>query len=139
ISYLDILALFLLRIRRPPASPLFPYTTLFRSPYARYTPAIAAPPAGSDLIDEWEIYWGLAKRLGLDLVYDGVPLDMATKPTTDRLLAIVARHAPVPFAQIKADEMGGIYEGTPQYVGPASDGHSGRFTVAPDDIVAELR
>lgn len=118
---------------------MFLYESLYAEPYARYTPAIAAPPAGSDLIDEWEIYWGLAKRLGLDLVYDGVPLDMATKPTTDRLLAIVARHAPVPFAQIKADEMGGIYEGTPQYVGPASDGHSGLFTVAPDDIVAELR
>lgn len=118
---------------------MFLYESLYAEPYARYTPAIAAPPAGSDLIDEWEIYWGLATRLGLNLVYDGVTLDMTTKPTTDTLLAIVARHAPIPFAQLKADEMGGIYEGAPQYVGPPSDGHSGRFTVAPDDIVAELR
>src|SRR2546429_6689743 len=37
---------FFLMIRRPPRSTLFPYTTLFRSPFLRPTPWIApGPPA----------------------------------------------------------------------------------------------
>ena len=29
-------------------------------PYGQYTPAIVDPPDGSDLIQEWEFYYGLA-------------------------------------------------------------------------------
>ena len=36
-------------------------------PYAQYSPRIVAPPAGSDLIEEWEFYNGLGKRMGLGL------------------------------------------------------------------------
>src|SRR5438094_3164700 len=32
-------------IRRPPRSTLFPYTTLFRSPWARWAPGDPRPPA----------------------------------------------------------------------------------------------
>jgi len=118
---------------------MFLYESLYAEPYARYTPAIAAPPVGSDLLDDWEIYWGLAERLGLSLTYDGVALDMTTRPTTDSLLAIVARHAPVPFETLKQAELGGIFAGEEQRVLPAEEGHAGRFSTAPDDIVAELR
>lgn len=117
---------------------MFYYESLYAEPYARYTPAISATPVGADLVDDWEIYWGLARRLGLNLVYDGVPLDMGVRPTTDSLLAVVARHAPVSFDELKAQELGGIFEGEPQYVESAEEGHQGRFTIAPDDIVEEL-
>jgi anaerobic selenocysteine-containing dehydrogenase len=36
-------------------------------PYAQYSPRIVAPPAGSDLIEEWQFYNGLGKRMGLGL------------------------------------------------------------------------
>jgi anaerobic selenocysteine-containing dehydrogenase len=118
---------------------MFYYESLYAEPYARYTPAISTPPDGAELIDDWEIYWGLAKRLGLNLVYDGVPLDMAVTPTTDSLLAVVARHAPIPFEELKKHEMCGIFEGEPQYVGPSVKGYDGRFTIAPDDVAEELK
>ena len=35
-------------------------------PWAQYTPAIVDPPAGSDVIPEWEFFYGLAQRMGLD-------------------------------------------------------------------------
>lgn len=36
-------------------------------PYAQYSPRIVEPPAGSDLIEEWEFYNGVGKRMGLAL------------------------------------------------------------------------
>ena len=117
---------------------MFYYESLYAEPYARYTPAIAAPPPGSALVDDWEIFWGLAQRLDLQLVYDGVPLDMATRPTTDSLLATVARHAPVPFEDLKALPLGGIFDADPQFVAPADPDCTDRFTVMPGDVAAEL-
>ncbi|MDB5725534.1 MAG: anaerobic dehydrogenase, typically selenocysteine-containing [Novosphingobium sp.] len=37
-------------------------------PYAQYSPRVVDPPAGSDLIEEWEFYNGVAKRMGFGLV-----------------------------------------------------------------------
>ena len=37
----------------------------FGPPYAQYAPAVLSPPAGSDLIEEWEFFYELARRLGL--------------------------------------------------------------------------
>lgn len=117
---------------------MFFYESLYAEPYARYTPAISAPPLGSELVDDWEIFWGLAKRLDLELVYDGVALDMSSEPSTDSLLEIVARHAPLPFEQLKSMELGGTFNDPPQFVEPADPGHPDRFTLMPDDVSAEL-
>src|SRR3546814_16277503 len=68
--------------------------SLYAGPFARYTPVVAATPEGSEIVDDGAMFWGLATRLNLQLVYDGVPLDMTAEPTTDALLAVVARHAP---------------------------------------------
>jgi anaerobic selenocysteine-containing dehydrogenase len=118
---------------------MFLYESLYAEPYARYTPAIAAPPEGSEMVDDWEIFWGLAERLDLQLTYDGVPLDMSKRPTTDSLLAIVARHAPVSFEELKSYELGKIFNELPQFVEPGDPGHPDRFTVMPDDVAVELR
>src|SRR3546814_2852412 len=83
---------------------MFFYESLYAEPFARYTPVVAATPEGSEIVDDWEIFWGLAKRLNLQLVYDGVPLDMTAEPTTDALLAVVARHAPVSFEELRSEE-----------------------------------
>ena len=35
--------------------------------YAQYAPRLVDPPAGSDLIEEWEFFLGLAKRMELEM------------------------------------------------------------------------
>lgn len=117
---------------------MYMYESLYTQPYARYTPAIAAPPAGSDLPEDWQIYWGLAQRLGLALEFDGVPLDMSGSMDTDSLLAIVARHAPVSFETMKSYELGHIFDSEPQYVEQPDPACTDRFTVATADVVVEL-
>ncbi len=117
---------------------MYYYESLYALPYARYTPAVAATPTGSEIVDDWQIFWGLARRLGIQLVFDGVPLDMDSEPTTDSMLAVVARHAPVPFDELKSYERGHIFDAEPQYVAPADPDCTDRFTVAPADVVQEL-
>src|SRR5258705_7542242 len=43
-----------------PAETLVPYSMGYGMPYAQYTPAIVEPPEGSDLIEEWEFFYGMA-------------------------------------------------------------------------------
>src|SRR3546814_16405355 len=47
---------------------MFFYESLYAEPFARYTPVVAAKPEGSEIVDEWEMLWGLAKRINLQLV-----------------------------------------------------------------------
>ena len=39
----------------------------YPAPYAQYSPAIVDPPTGSDVIEDWEVFYGLARRMGLGL------------------------------------------------------------------------
>src|SRR3546814_15410938 len=50
---------------------MFFYESLYAAPFARYTPVVAASTEGSDMVDEWELFWGLATRLHSQLGYEG--------------------------------------------------------------------
>ena len=39
----------------------------FSEPYAQYTPALLDPPADSDLIEDWQLFYRVGKRLGLSM------------------------------------------------------------------------
>jgi len=119
--------------------PIFIYESLVtQEPYTRYTPAIARPPAGADVHDDWVYFWELAQRLGLALQHFGVPLDMRTRPATDELLAIAARHAPVAFDTLKAAPRGLLLDADPQLVEPGDPDSPHRFSLAPPDVLQEL-
>jgi anaerobic selenocysteine-containing dehydrogenase len=110
----------------------------FPAPFAQYAPAIAAPPDGAELIDDQDVFWGLAKRLGVSLEYDGVPLDMETPPALDDLLALSARNSQMPYEDIRALEGGAIFDVPPQYVEAAEPDATDRFQLWPHDVAAEF-
>lgn len=110
------------------------------SSYARYTPAVIDPPPGSDVIDDWYFYWSIARRLGLQIVYDGVPLDMETAPTTDALLALRTRNSRVTWEQLHQYPLGKVFDEHPDnIVAPGRPGQNARFDVMPDDVAQEVR
>ena len=122
-----------------PDLPLFIYETLVSiEPYTRYTPAIAKPPEGAGVQDDWTWFWEIAKRLGVTLEHFGQPLDMQNRPTTDELLAISARFSPVGFAEIQRAERGLYFHDIPQVVEPGDPDSPHRFTLMPADVAAEL-
>jgi anaerobic selenocysteine-containing dehydrogenase len=109
-------------------------------PYAQYTPAIAEPPADSELADEGYIAWALAKRMGATLNYFGADIDMETPPTDDTFLSIVISRGSVPFEELKRAALGGrIFDDLPEMRVLPPSGEGGRFAVMPDDVIEEIR
>ncbi len=139
----------------------------YPEPYAQYSKAIVAPPPGADVIEEWEFFYGLCRRLGLALV--GYPLraetgvlrgrreayafDMQRKPTSDEVLAGLMNGSRIPLDEIKRHPHGAIFDAafaarhggacTPApehaFVAPADPGSGERLEVGNADMLRELR
>lgn len=125
-------------LERPALPPRDYESIVLPLPYSQYAPAVLAPPQGAELADPNYVFWALAKRMGIALVFDGVALNMETPPTNDELLALIARHSQVPFEDIRSCDGGRIYPVEPQFVEQADAGTAGRFEVMPADVAAEL-
>jgi anaerobic selenocysteine-containing dehydrogenase len=126
----------------------------FRAPYAQYTPALVDPPAGADLIEDWQLYYRLAQRLGLSVNVVNVfgrigahleapiqviPLDMENEPTTDDLYGIMCRGSHVPLDEVKRHPHGHVFEALlAQRVGPGDPDCDDRLDVGNADMLAEL-
>lgn len=107
-------------------------------PFQQFIPAICSPPPGSELVEDWYVLWSLARRLGVTITFAGQALNGDTPPTTEELLAILLRHAQVPFETLRRFPQGRIFDIPEQYVAPALPGQHARLAVAPYDIVSEL-
>jgi len=115
-------------------------------PLGQYTPAVTRPPAGSDLIEEWEFFYGLAQRLGLKLEvssFIGKPLnpftlDMDYKPTTEELLERLSHGSRVPLAEVRQQPSGGVFEEPAVYVAEADPDCTARLDVGNADMMRDL-
>lgn len=124
----------------------------YSEPYAQYAPAIATPPEGSDVIEEWEFFYGLAQRMGLALTCypiraetgvlrerrDPVALDMERKPTTDEVLEALMAGSRVPLSELKRHPHGAIFDDETIGVAPADSDADDRLDVGNADMMAEL-
>jgi anaerobic selenocysteine-containing dehydrogenase len=96
----------------------------FLEPYGLYAPKLVDPPAGSDLLEEWEFFFGIARRMNLSLTLtpmdaktaatrrlkrEPVPVDMTREPTTDDLLEMITRGSRVPLAEVKRYPDGALF------------------------------
>lgn len=128
----------LMQYERADMSPPAFEASYFATPYAQHTPAVAAVPEGSELSEEWRVFWELARRLGLPLSMAGKALDMTRAPDTEALFDLLARSARVPLAQVRATPGGVAPQLPPQRVAAPRDTEA-RFALLPDDVAAELR
>ncbi|MDG2003496.1 MAG: molybdopterin dinucleotide binding domain-containing protein [Novosphingobium sp.] len=121
-------------------------------PFGMFAPAVIDPPAGSDLIEEWEFYYGLAQRMGLELVLppvngqlgtlraptEPVAIDMTEKPTTDEMFEMITRGARVPLSEVKKHPNGAVFAET--IVAVPSDAECvDRLDVGNAAMMAELK
>ena len=116
-------------------------------PYAQYTPAIVEPPAGSDLLEEWRLFWGIAQELGLPLKLkpnfarstdEPLHLDPDALPNLEELIAFLYQHSRVPLDEIKRHPRGAVFDTGPVMVEPAEPGWEGRLDVGNAEMLAEL-
>lgn len=82
----------------------------YERPYGQYSAAIVDPPAGSDAIEPWEFAYGLAQRLGLQLVVERETIDMVRKPTSDDIIALTTARGRIPLDVIKRFPHGAIFD-----------------------------
>jgi anaerobic selenocysteine-containing dehydrogenase len=112
---------------------------LYLDAWTQYTPAIVEPPKSSEVVDDWVVFWSLAKRLGLKLNYAGAPLDMGERPSSETLLQLSMRNASLSLDELKRQPNGISWH--PEQVSlvqPARPEADGRFTVAPEDVLQEI-
>jgi anaerobic selenocysteine-containing dehydrogenase len=111
----------------------------FPFPFGQYTPPLVEAPDG--LVEDWEIFWGLAERLGLQLKIAAVPADR--KPTADEILDSLHSHARIPLSEIRKYPGGHVWGEREAKVGgvvPNMIGHEDRrMAVGHPEVVAELR
>ena len=112
-------------------------TTLAFAPYAQYTPPVAAPPAGADLLDDWEILWEIARHMGKPLDLGGVVKESEPRHDSEDLIRRLLDDSAVGFDAIRKAEGGKVFDVEPMFVQPARK-QGVRFSIAPADVISEL-
>ena len=110
------------------------------APYSNYTPAVLG--TDDDLVAEWEVFGGIAARNGTEIELPGgrlphsggaLPADL----TDDDVLDLVYADARLPMPELRRHR-GVVHEDRRVTVVAGDPDATGRFAVAPEDVVAEL-
>ena len=121
-------------------------------PFAQYAPAVVDPPPGSDLIEDWQLYYRMGKALGLDLFIvnacglEGAfdvppavhPLNMEKEPTTDEILELMCADSRIPLAEVKQYDHGHLFEELNVIIGPRSPGCDQHLEIGAPEMMTEL-
>ncbi len=118
------------------------------APYAQYGPAVLDVPEGSDLLSEWEFFYGLAQRLNLSIevphpfgMVDPIPLDMSQPPTEEELLDLVCAGSRIPLEVVRQyrDGLEGEAAAEPRVVvAPADPACTAKLDAANPEMMADL-
>ena len=108
-------------------------------PFGHYTAPLIEGPR--ETIEEWEVFWELAMRLGIPLRVGKLTVD--AKPTTDELLDEMNKHARLPLSEMRKHPSGVAFEGRTTAAGgviPNMIGHPDkRMAAGHPAVLAELR
>jgi anaerobic selenocysteine-containing dehydrogenase len=121
-------------------------------PWAQYAARIVEPPEGSEVIEDWQVFLSLAKRMGIKLQImtsfragahsEGeslfFPIDQDDPPDTERLLAEMVRNSRVPLEEIMRHPHGREWVEIEERVLPREAGNADRLELGADYVMAEL-
>ncbi len=107
----------------------------FSAPYTNYTEAIT--PRLGDVMNEWEVFWELARRLNSTLPLPGGDAPMDARPTDDEMLDLAYAGSRMSMDEVRRNRMT-IHPDKRLVAQPADPECTARFTVAPPDIVEEM-
>ncbi len=107
-------------------------------PFSQYTPALVEAPEG--VTDDWEIFWGLAERLGTTIDLPGI--DMAHKPTVHEMIDALYHNSRVPMSDIRRYPDGHVWGDRDPLVGGVVGYMSGHLAqpmaIGHPEVIAEL-
>ena len=115
-------------------------------PWVNYAPAAAAPPLG--VPDDWEVFYDLARHMGVEIEFKtgpfgrqlepGLPLDMVNRPTTSDLFAHACKVAGLSYDDLVASPGGMWLPGREAIVQAAPDDDGARLDLCPADVAEEI-
>jgi len=109
----------------------------YEQPYSHYTKAVVE--AEGDVIEEWEVFWELGQRLGLDLsINQEHPLDMVNKPSKYDILEKMTTGSRVPLSEIYNSDGGKVFDAPDVIVEPADPATKGYMDIFPEGLADEL-
>lgn len=107
--------------------------------WVQYTPPVVPRPEGSDLVDDWYVFWAIARRMGIAIDYAGQgPLPTDHTPSAQDVLAHKLSGSQVPLETMREHAHGADFAGELGTVLPTPEGDTPKFDVMPDDVAAEL-
>jgi anaerobic selenocysteine-containing dehydrogenase len=113
--------------------------SLYPAPFTQYTDKLVEPPPG--VIEEWEFFWEIGERLGLEPPLRGLPEDR--KPTADEVMQALNPNARISLDEIKRHPSGSLFGEVETEVGgviPDMIGHRDRrIAVGHPEAMEELR
>jgi anaerobic selenocysteine-containing dehydrogenase len=112
--------------------------TWYETPYTHYAPALVDPPDGSDTLEEWELYWELAHRMGSEIRLKKTLLPLDRKPSKDEVIEAMIHKSRVPFDEIRSHPGGRVYD-VEEFVQAPDPDCAAKLLLSPDDVCAELR
>jgi anaerobic selenocysteine-containing dehydrogenase len=124
----------------------------FDQPWAQYTPAVVAPPAGSEVVDEGEFFFRLAQRMHLQLDWlnvrgygphlenpkETIPFDMRRVPSTEELIGLMCKGSRIPLDEVKRHPHGHVFSEARVPVQPRDAGCDAMLDLADPIMMAEL-
>ncbi|MBW2420549.1 MAG: molybdopterin-dependent oxidoreductase [Deltaproteobacteria bacterium] len=120
-------------------------------PYAAYREALVEPPDGSELLEDWELFYYLGRELGLELqLYMGilrvpgdppgrfVALDMEQAPSTDELYEMLTEGSRIPLSEVRKHHAGRVYEDPDRVVLPRDPDCQAYLELGNEAMMAQL-
>jgi anaerobic selenocysteine-containing dehydrogenase len=109
----------------------------YEIPYAHYTRAVVEP--ASDLIEDWELYLGLASRMQVSVELPTRTLETQELPSKAELLEIITAGSRVPLERVRGKAGGQVFDAVEVRVAPAIPEIRARLRLLPEGVEAELR
>lgn len=109
----------------------------YEKPYSQYSKAVIQ--TDNDVVEEWEVYWGLARRLGLDVKIKGQSMPIDRKPSKFELLQAITKGSRVDIEWLRDNPGGHIFDDIQVEVQPAPEGSEGRLNLYPEGVKEEFQ
>jgi anaerobic selenocysteine-containing dehydrogenase len=117
--------------------------------YAQYAPTLLDVPEGSDLVDDWEVFYETAKRLDIELKLkpvsltgpaEGEPTTLSydQKPTTEELCEVLTKTARIPLNEVKKHPHGAVFRDHDIRIEAKDEGWDGKLDVGNEVLMQEL-
>lgn len=128
-----------LQYERSDMSPSHPALKFYPGAWAQFTPAIVPTPEGAEVVDDWYVFWALAKRLDVTINFAGKrAMDGDHPPTTEELIEILLENSQTSLDELRNYPHGRQFPMKEDFVKPPRPGHDAKFDVMPADVIDEL-